>query len=555
MAGPNRAASENQFERLLGQGARRDNEASMEDLMLDMMSQKKSHSRFLGAKGRESSKEYQDVQRALTNVVMITSGSFTNDVRANDKMVTEAMGGYYKLLAACEKYLNKKGPRTDSGRARRAKIEEIQRYAQRDLEGIEQVVYVMKGASGEEQATLSWDEIFHSARMETIEVDDYSDTKLNVGGAAKTGDEIGKRLKEGFFAPNYKKKDIHDSEGGLSFINSFYDRNLADTDTFTNLATNTANRNVATSRVANLIGLGGIVEQSKNVKVHDKATNTTKTGSLMSKAKGVEVLDTIRNEFYDKMKPMKSVEERESMAKGVFTPTLQKELCSLQVLDYLCGQGDRHRANIFAERDKEGRFTHIHAIDNDNAFTKGVDAEDLLRNQKDGYYASPQHGRMVVDSKGNLTIPHMDKQLAKNILDLKPDELRFALKDLLEDPFIELTIKRLEMLKKGIQNEMGKKDSTVFMEDSDWNDATYEEFMNQSYRRKIMSHREGEDAFAAKYFFYNTFSKDERMEMSWGDSYIATFVDDMTGFLRDNSYYMDNNMLDKEQLKANKKKK
>ena len=35
---------------------------------------------------------------------------------------------------------------------------------------------------------------------------------------------------------------------------------------------NMSNRNVATSRVANLFGVGSLVEQSTNVKVRDKKT-------------------------------------------------------------------------------------------------------------------------------------------------------------------------------------------------------------------------------------------------------------------------------------------
>ena len=70
-----------------------------------------------------------------------------------------------------------------------------------------------------------------------------------------------------------------------------------------------------------------------------------------------------------------------------------------------------------------------------------------MRNEKQlkkmGSTYGQMNWRMVVDSNDNITIPHMDQQLADNILKLKEDELRFVLKDLLEDVFIDQTIARL----------------------------------------------------------------------------------------------------------------
>ena len=59
------------------------------------------------------------------------------------------------------------------------------------------------------------------------------------------------------------------------------------------MVTNMANRNVATSREANLIGVGDFVEQSMMAKVKDKKTGDVKTGSLMTKARGKEMKDTL----------------------------------------------------------------------------------------------------------------------------------------------------------------------------------------------------------------------------------------------------------------------
>ena len=187
----------NQFEGLIGQGVDFENEVKMADLLNDMQSSKtRHHGSLIRMFTKQDSKEYQDVEKTLRNVVFDINTNFTDDVATNEKMITVAMGDYYKLLAACEKYINKKGGTSDKGAARKDKVKQIQDYAQRDLSGIEQAFYAMKSMNAQQQSTLTWDEILHSARMDIIEVEDYFDERINSGNAAKTGDLIGKRFKE-----------------------------------------------------------------------------------------------------------------------------------------------------------------------------------------------------------------------------------------------------------------------------------------------------------------------------------------------------------------------
>ena len=157
--GRKRNETGNQFEGLLGQGERLDNEVNMVDLLFHMDNSTKKHSRR--GLGTQSSEEYQNVQFALKNVAFSTNVDFSNDAAKNEKMMTQAMGNYYKLLAACEAYIAKSGGFSMSGRARKNKVKEIQKYAQRDLMGIEQAFYAMKSMNGQQQSTLSWAEIFH----------------------------------------------------------------------------------------------------------------------------------------------------------------------------------------------------------------------------------------------------------------------------------------------------------------------------------------------------------------------------------------------------------
>ena len=244
----------NQFASKINVGERQQNERDMASLMSDLNISQKKHSRFgKSTMGFKNSDEYTAVQDALMQVAQSNSKSFSTDVAENAKMVTQRIREYYKLLAACEEYINKPGGRSISGRARKNKVKEIQRYAQRDLTGIEQAFYAMKSMTAEEQSRLNWDQIIHSARMETVKVDDYNDQSINIGGEVKKGANVGKMLTEGIFAPNVN------TTYGKSSLTSSSLKDKDEAERVNNVSTNMTNRNVATSRVANLIGMGGLV--------------------------------------------------------------------------------------------------------------------------------------------------------------------------------------------------------------------------------------------------------------------------------------------------------
>ena len=535
--GRKRNETGNQFEGLLGQGQRLNNEVDMADLMVDMDTSVKKHSRR--GLGNQSSQEYQNVQSALSNVVFTTNRSFTNDVTSNEKMMTQAMGNYYKLLTACEAYIAKSGGFSMSGRARKNKVKEIQKYAQRDLMGIEQAFYAMKSMNGQQQSTLSWAEIFHSARMETIEVENY-DSLTSLGGAAKTGDNVGKIMKEGVFAPNKKFNFANASGANIADqSNTMVDAELNEKLKSQGLTTNMANRNVATSRVANLIGLGDLVAQSTLATVKDKATGKEREGSLMALARGSEMQEESIQKVQAQMFKVNDPAVRENMAKEKITPSLQKELSSLQVLDYLCGQGDRHRRNYFVTQDGNGSYEHLQGIDNDMSFSTGVDNEKQLKKMGSTY--GQMNWRMVVDSNDNITIPHMDQQLADNILKLKEDELRFVLKDLLEDVFIDQTIARLRKLQNGIRKEQEKKDSNVFVKDGGWDKNTLDDFIKQSARHHLDKDLEGQDLFTRRNFYYD--NKKNAYEYTKNESYISGLIDDMIGYNLRDAFYSDYNAM------------
>ena len=118
-------------------------------------------------------------------------------------------------------------------------------------------------------------------------------------------------------------------------------------------------RNSAMSSVANLLGVNDLIAKSKQLSVK-MPDGTFQTGTFMEFVDGKDLnqLDGI-----DEMRiaPLEAYE-----ASG---PKIQ--LANLQVLDYVCGNVDRHLGNILYKFDPQThKLTSIKGIDNDASFLK-----------------------------------------------------------------------------------------------------------------------------------------------------------------------------------------
>lgn len=220
-----------------------------------------------------------------------------------------------------------------------------------------------------------------------------------------------------------------------------------------------SNRNVATSRVAEALGIGNLIAKSETVEMQEPGQKKGRVGNFMKEAKGREAIEIERNE--------KSADARAQRVTGDF----QNQMASLQVLDFLTGQVDRHKKNYLVQEDENGMFTGVTGIDNDYSFGNGK-----IVNNSNGTATIGTHGRSVVDTDGNLIIPHMDKKLANCILALTEEQLTYMLIDLLEPKAIEYACQRLSMLKNAISEEMKRKESKVFLSDGEWNEDTLNRF-------------------------------------------------------------------------------
>ena len=512
----------------------------MSELLNDMQGMKRTrkHRSLSGILFKKNSKEFSNVKKSLRDVVEYTGGSFSSDVSANSKMMNGAVKSYNKLIAACNTYLSKKGDESEDN-ARTAKVKQILEMALMDYESVKTLSYGIRSMSAEEQAGLKWLDILNDARTIDLEVDDLSSFKA-LGDKMKTGDDAGRLIPGvGVFTREQKfnvsdmvaeAKGTDTMMGKDNFITVAY--NEAKGDTFSTETVgetfNQSNRNVATSRIANLLGIGNVVEQSRSVKVKEKNGKITK-GNLMTLAKGKEAGKTAEQEIIPQMKKVGNIQERMDKLGAMFSPMIQKELSSLQVLDYICGQTDRHANNYFLEKDKSGNFIHIHGIDNDMSFGTGVDYGKLVKEK--AYHNIYENMRMVVDGDGNLSIPHMDKQLAQNIKQLSEDEFRFALEDLIEPAFIDAAVKRLKIVQDAIKKEEGNGNSDVFISgDSGWGKKTHKKFIHSTGEMKMKEKEVGTKGVGQYFEFGDYYDKNDQYEGFRQNSYYGELMMAMMGY-------------------------
>ena len=236
---------------------------------------------------------------------------------------------------------------------------------------------------------------------------------------------------------------------------------------------NMSRRNVATSRVAALMGLGNLVANSQTAEIYDEASGQTFKGNLMEKAQGMSAAQFLKNE-------QKKGKENKSWTKTDIkvnvTGGFQRDMCNLQVLDVICGQSDRHHNNFFVSTNEAGELAGLQGIDNDGAF--GLNEE--VSSAKD----ANRHDRGIYDmDTGEMTIPYMDKNLAERILQIEPDMFRFALQDLLKKEEIEAVIKRLERTKDAILKTKQTEPNRL-LKDDEWNDDTAQDMINQAWDMK-----------------------------------------------------------------------
>ena len=213
-------------------------------------------------------------------------------------------------------------------------------------------------------------------------------------------------------------------------------------------------RNSAMSQMASLLGFDNLICESKDMNIRTKDGTVIK-GTFMAESDytdvnrpGPEGLKVGKN----------SIDDSDRM--------VLKQLADLQVLDYICGNVDRHQANMLYKFDENGRLIGVQGIDNDSSFGR----------------ASQVRGT-IAEMVGPGSMGCMSKATANKILSLTPEQLEFTLRGRVAEESIESSKKRLKELKDTILRSRRQLDpdskelvagSIREFEDEDWKTLTFD---------------------------------------------------------------------------------
>ncbi len=179
-------------------------------------------------------------------------------------------------------------------------------------------------------------------------------------------------------------------------------------------------RNEAMSVVADLFGVPHIICRSKSMKLKTKDGKEV-MGTFMENAKGIDCTFPGRVDFRADVN---------SLTGG--SGTGLKDIADLQVIDYICGNPDRHRGNMFYSFEN-GKLVGVQGIDNDTSF---------------GSLAPTLNDCNMMVSPKSMRV--MSKSMADKIVNIKPGQLIFALRGRLDNAAISMSVRRLKKLQEVI---------------------------------------------------------------------------------------------------------
>lgn len=208
-------------------------------------------------------------------------------------------------------------------------------------------------------------------------------------------------------------------------------------------------RNVATTRMAELLGMKDVVVRSQRVKLVQK--DKERMGFVMDKARGENFTHLLRHV---------------SSGKDVYTGQFQRQLLNLQLMDNLCGQVDRHLNNIFYEYTQRfgvNRFQSLQGIDNDMCF--GL--RSLMQYSFGAF-------RGCLDDNGVYTLPVVDRSFYEHLLSISEFVIAANFSGLMEPAYWGALASRVEALQTGIQAALRAKTCRIVDED-EWGDDTLKE--------------------------------------------------------------------------------
>lgn len=186
-------------------------------------------------------------------------------------------------------------------------------------------------------------------------------------------------------------------------------------------------RNVVSSRLAEACGVGNILAHSEPMIATVKGKQVR--GCFMEFAEGIDMR-------HCKGKDLEVLNKVEFKNTSGFT----KDMCHLEILDFICAQADRHAGNIFLKLDENHRPIGLQGIDND------VSLSD---------YSKKNNTMNIPMKQGELSQMHfIGREMADKIQALKPEDLEYLAGDKLNQSEVEALVGRVQHVQEHIRNNM-----------------------------------------------------------------------------------------------------
>ncbi|MCR4745369.1 MAG: hypothetical protein K5894_09105 [Lachnospiraceae bacterium] len=249
---------------------------------------------------------------------------------------------------------------------------------------------------------LKNNEIRNECINDTMALMDYLKRFLNI---------VPKNIKTQLLNPDPKNNALREffidtvQKASSSAINHRMNIDIAGISTGSSIA----KRNTAMSTVADYLGLGKLIAGSRSFKL--ETNGKVIEGVVQQKAEGLDTTTICKGD------EILGIAENEGN-KAIDSPELKRQLSDLMVIDFICGNYDRHGQNMLykTERDENNRLkiVGITGIDNDLSFGSMVSVPEY----KDNKFVSPENMRV------------MRSTTAIKILGLSPEKLDLMLADL-----------------------------------------------------------------------------------------------------------------------------
>lgn len=195
-------------------------------------------------------------------------------------------------------------------------------------------------------------------------------------------------------------------------------------------------RNVATTRMAELLGVERLIAHSEIVEV--KLGDRVVKGSFMDMAEG-----------YDANSADIDVIQKFKEVKDWGAPAMVRDQSELEIFDIICGQVDRHDANAFykvGEMGPDGTrpLLGLMGIDNDMAFSPTVKLDNDGNLETNGQTEPIEYMNFI------------SEDMAERIMAMDREKLEYAVGDLITPQELDGLVTRTEKMKEIIQSRMIK---------------------------------------------------------------------------------------------------